>query len=50
MKAHDIRNDTLSLDVQMKGYVNYDVWHWIVGHLVDDLRISRDFPLRPDVS
>ncbi len=32
------------------GYLNCDVWHWIVGYLVDDLRINRDFPLKPNVS
>lgn len=36
--------------LQMEGFVNYDVWHWIVGYLVDDLRINRDFPLYPNVS
>ena len=34
----------------MMGYLNYDVWHWIVGYLVDDMRIRKDFPLYPDVS
>ena len=34
---------------QLKGYLNYDVWHWVVGYLVDDLRIYREFPLYPDV-
>jgi hypothetical protein len=26
------------------------VWHWIVGYLVDDMRIVREFPKYPDVS
>ena len=33
----------------MMGYLNYDLWHWIVGYLVDDLRIYREFPQYPDV-
>ena len=30
--------------------MNYDVWNWTVGYLVDDLRIDKEFPLYPDVS
>ena len=33
----------------MTGKVNYDVWHWIVGYTVDDMRIKRSFPNHPDV-
>ena len=36
--------------LQMTGFLNYDVWNWIVGYLVDDMRIVREFPLHPDVS
>ena len=32
------------------GFLNYDVWNWIVGYLVDDMRIVREFPSYPDVS
>lgn len=35
---------------KLKGYLNCDMWHWVVGYLVDDLRIFREFPLYPDVS
>ena len=38
------------LFLQTRGYLNYDVWHWIVGYLVDDMRITKEFPLDPDVS
>ena len=34
----------------MVGFLNFDVWHWFVGYLVDDMRIKRDFPNNPDVS
>ncbi len=43
INVHDVR-------MQMTGYLNYDVWHWVVGYLVDDLRINREFPQDPDVS
>ena len=36
--------------MQMIGSLNYDVWWWFVGYLVDDMRIKRDFPNNPDVS
>lgn len=36
--------------VQMVGMLNFDIWLWITGFLVDDLRISRDFHHFPDVS
>eukprot|EP00731_Ephydatia_muelleri_P026579 Em0018g679a len=29
------------------GQLNYDIWKLIVGFLVDDLRIKRDFPHKP---
>ena len=34
----------------MVGQLNYDVWRGIVGFVVDDMRIKRDFPNKPDVS
>ena len=34
----------------MVGQLNYDVWRGIIGFLVDDMRIKRDFPNTPDVS
>ena len=34
----------------MAGHLNYDVWQWIVGFNVDDLRIHPTFPNAPDVS
>lgn len=40
----------ICLFFQMTGFLNYDVWNWIVGYLVDDMRIVREFPLHPDVS
>ena len=36
--------------LQMTGKVNYDVWHWIIGYTVDDMRIKRSFPNHPDVN
>lgn len=36
-------------DKTMVGFLNFDVWHWFVGYLVDDMRIKRDFPNNPDV-
>ncbi len=35
--------------MQMVGKLNYDVWKFATGYLVDDLRIKRDFPNNPDV-
>ncbi|KAL5467149.1 hypothetical protein EMCRGX_G031341 [Ephydatia muelleri] len=29
------------------GHLNYDIWRWTVGFMVDDLRIKRDFPHNP---
>ena len=34
---------------QMVGHLNYDVWNWIVGYTVDDMRFKRSFPNFPDV-
>ena len=34
----------------MTGMLNYDVWRWIVGYTVDDMRIDKSFPNFPDVS
>ena len=36
--------------LQMVGQLNYDVWRGIIGFVVDDMRIKRDFPNKPDVS
>ena len=33
----------------MIGKLNYDVWKEVVGYLVDDLRVKRDFPTNPEV-
>ena len=33
---------------QMIGHLNYDIWRHPVGYCVDDLRIKRDFPSRPE--
>ena len=33
-----------------KGHLNYDVWRWVVGFMVNDLRIKREFPNKPTVS
>ena len=35
--------------LQMIGHLNYDVWKWIVGYTVDDMRFKRSFPNFPDV-
>jgi hypothetical protein len=35
-------------DSDMIGHLNYDIWRHPVGYLVDDLRIKRDFPSRPE--
>lgn len=32
------------------GRANYDVWRWIVGFMVNDLRIKKEFPNNPTVS
>ena len=31
------------------GQVNYDVWRWMSGYLVDDMRLWWDFPNHPEV-
>ncbi|CAI8005119.1 N-acetyl-beta-glucosaminyl-glycoprotein 4-beta-N-acetylgalactosaminyltransferase 1 [Geodia barretti] len=35
-------------DSDMIGHLNYDIWRHPVGYCVDDLRIKRDFPSRPE--
>ena len=34
----------------MIGMLNYDVWMWIAGYTVDDMRIDKSYPNFPDVS
>ena len=36
--------------LQMRGKLNYDLWRWIVGYTVDDMRIDHSYPNHPDVS
>ena len=31
------------------GEVNYDVWRWMSGYLVDDMRLWWNFPKYPEV-
>lgn len=33
----------------MIGHLNFDIWRQPVGFVVDDLRIKRDFPSRPEI-
>jgi len=35
-------------DQDMIGHLNYDVWKWIVGYTIDDMRFKRSFPNFPD--
>ena len=34
----------------MVNRLNYDIWRWIVGYTVDDMRIDKSYPNYPDVS
>ena len=50
MSCGPITSPFTSLFLQMIGQLNYDVWRGIIGFLVDDMRIKRDFPNKPVVS
>ena len=39
-----------SRGIQMIGMLNYDVWRWIAGYTVDDMRLDKSYPNFPDVS